>query len=71
MSPGPGKIGAPPARRAGSKHERPPNRAQTAAYIALMCGELAAMAKKADLALTQHLLAMAKAEAESIAEKDR
>ena len=29
------------------------------------------MAKKADLGLTQHLLAMAKAEAESIAEKDR
>ena len=71
MSPGPAKIGDTRARKSGSKPESAPNRAQTAAYISLMCGELAAMAKKADLGLTQHLLAMAKAEAESIAEKDR
>ena len=36
---------------------------ETAAYIAEMCGDLAIMAKKADLVFLAHLLAMAQAEA--------
>ena len=40
----------------------------TAAYIAEMSGELRLMAREADLAFLSHLLAMAQAEAELVAE---
>ncbi len=53
-----------------SRGRQPPDQQiQTANYIATMCGELATMANEADLGLTGHFLAMAKAEAESIAER--
>ena len=42
--------------------------AQTAVYLADMCGELAAMAKAADLVLLAHLLTLAQAEAEGACE---
>lgn len=41
---------------------------ETAAYIAEICVELARMAKGADLGFLAHLLAMAQAEAEHVAE---
>ena len=43
--------------------------AETAHYIAAMSGEMAAMANGAGLKLVAHFLAMAKAEAEAIAER--
>ena len=43
----------------------------TADYLTDMCAELAVIARKADLALLAHLLAMAQAEARNAADADR
>ena len=45
-----------------------PSQKETAAYIAEISGELVMMAKRADLSLLAHLLAMAHAEAAGIAD---
>ena len=50
--------------RSSSAHRDPPSPMQSAAYIADMCSDLAAMARGANLPFLAHLLAMAQAEAE-------
>jgi len=69
-------IGASSDKSAG-KDRRPqaapamtPASRETAAYLADMCVELALLARKADLALLAHLLAMAQAEALNAADGD-
>ena len=68
MSSNSGKADGRRARKATSSKtvEPPARRSETASYIAIMCGELAVMANGADLGLTGHFLAIAKAEAERL-----
>jgi len=68
MSSKSGKADARPAKNSAipDTAEPPARRAETAFYIAVMCGELAVMANGADLGLTGHFLSMAKAEAERL-----
>lgn len=46
----------------------PPTQKELATYLAVMCGELAIMAKAANLPFVCHLLAMSEAEALYVAE---
>ncbi len=57
------------AQTTSLEHESPAQQVQTALYIADMCGELAIMANRMGIGLTGHFLAMAKAEAERIADR--
>ena len=52
-----------------SRDANTPSPQQVAAYIAEICLELVLMAKGANLSLVAHLLAMAQAEAECVADE--